>query len=77
MQDLHVLVIDERRRSDAQIRQRLFDLRWKGQLRVQPRSVALASAKFVLGDDGEWRCDPSRAAIVGPNAHAPVRVLRA
>src|SRR5216683_1993103 len=72
----HVFAVDGCRRTNSQVRERLSDLRWKRKLRVQSRSVPLASTQLVLRDDGERRRDPAGPTVVRPDADTTVRVFR-
>src|SRR5580765_6208272 len=72
----HVLVVDGRRWTNAQLRERLSDLRGKRKLRVQSRAVPLASAQLVFPDDRERRRNPAGSAVVRPDAVATVWIFR-
>src|SRR6185295_17665620 len=72
----NVLIVDGRRWTDAQAGQDLFDLRRKGQLRIEPGPVPLASVERVFSDHRERRRDPTGLTVEGPDAVAPIRVLR-
>src|SRR6266446_724983 len=72
----HVFVVDGRRWTDADVRERLPDLRWKRKLRVQSRSVPLTSTQLVFRDDSQRRRDPAGSAVVGSDADTTVWVFR-